>query len=187
MLLKAQPLLRRWSDRTRLKDLPAWLKHGTVWMLLGVGLFVGVQAWQAQQRATQFVLVGGNLELKRGADGHYHWPGELAGPGGTQAVEFLVDTGATGTAIPMELALALALPQLGAVQSSTAGGVVQGRVVMADLVLDGGVRVQRLRVTALPDLSAPLLGMDVLSRLRWEQGQGVMKIRLPSSAPLAGP
>ena len=165
----------------QLKDLPAWLKHGTVWMLLGVGLFVGVQAWQAQQRAAQFVLTGGNLELRRAADGHYHWPGELTGPSGKQAVEFLVDTGATGTAIPMALARELGLPQVGAVQSSTAGGVVQGQVVVADLVLDGGVRVQRLRLTALPELSAPLLGMDVLSRLRWEQGQGVMKIRLPTA------
>ena len=170
-----------------MKDLPAWLKHGTVWMLLGLGLLVGVQAWQTQQRATRFVLDGGNLELQRGADGHYHWGGELAGPGGRQAVEFLVDTGATGTAIPMALARALALPQLGAVQSSTAGGVVQGHVVVADLELQGGVHVQRLRVTALPDLSAPLLGMDVLSRLRWEQGQGVMKIRLPASASAQPP
>ena len=164
-----------------MKDFPPWLKHGTVWLLLGVGLFVGVQAWQAQQSATRFVVAGGNLEIKRSPDGHYHWPGELAGPGGQQAVEFLVDTGATGTAIPLEMARALKLPQVGAVQSNTAGGVVQGQVVVADLVLQGGVRVQRLRLTALPDLSAPLLGMDVLGRLRWEQGQGVMKIRLPDS------
>ncbi len=162
-----------------MKDFPAWLKHGTVWLLLGVGLFVGVQAWQAQQSATRFVLQGGNLEIQRSADGHYHWPGALDGPGGQRAVEFLVDTGATGTAIPLELARALALPQVGVVQSNTAGGVVQGQVVLADLELEGGVRVQRLRLTALPDLRAPLLGMDVLGRLRWEQSQGVMKIRLP--------
>ncbi len=164
-------------------DFPPWLKHGTVWLLLGVGLFLGVQAWQAQERATRFVLSGGQLELKRAGDGHYHWPGELAGPSGRRSVEFLVDTGATGTAIPLELALTLGLPQVGVVQSNTAGGVVQGRVVLADLVLDGGVRVQRLRLTALPDLSAPLLGMDVLGRLRWEQSQGVMKIRLPTADP----
>ncbi len=166
-----------------MKDLPGWLKHGTVWLLLGVGLFLGVQAWQAQERATRFVLTGGQLELKRSADGHYHWPGELQGPGGRQAVEFLVDTGATSTAIPLELARALALPQVGAVQSNTAGGVAQGQLVLADLVLNGGVRVQRLRLTALPDLAAPLLGMDVLGRLRWEQGQGVMKIQLPAASP----
>ena len=166
-----------------MKDLPGWLKHGTVWLLLGVGLFLGVQAWQAQQRGTRFVLNGGSLELRRAGDGHYHWPGQLTGPGGQRALEFLVDTGATSTAIPLQLAQQLGLPMVGAVQSNTAGGVAQGQLVLADLELQGGVRVQRLRVTALPDLSAPLLGMDVLGRLRWEQGQGVMKVRLPDAAP----
>ncbi len=166
-----------------MKDVPSWLKHGTVWMLLGVGLFLGVQAWQAERNATRFVVAGGQLEIKRSGDGHYHWPGELAGPGGRRAVEFLVDTGATGTAIPLDLARALRMPQVGTVQSNTAGGVVEGQIVLADLVLEGGVSAQRLRLTALPDLSAPLLGMDVLGRLRWEQGQGVMKIRLPAATP----
>ena len=166
-----------------MKDIPPWLKHGTVWLLLGLGLFLGVQAWQSQQKATRFVLTGGDLEIRRAGDGHYHWPGEISGPGGKQAVEFLVDTGATSTAIPLALARSLALPQVGAVQSNTAGGVVQGQLVLADLVLDGGVRVQRLRLTALPELSAPLLGMDVLGRLRWEQRQGVLKFQLPTSAP----
>lgn len=164
-----------------MKDFPAWLKHGTVWLLLGVGLFLGVQAWQARQSATRFVVAAGSLEIKRAPDGHYHWPGELSGPGGREAIEFLVDTGATGTAIPLDMARALGLPQVGTVQSNTAGGLVQGQVVVADLVLQGGVRVQRLRLTALPDLRSPLLGMDVLGRLRWEQGQGVMKIRLPET------
>jgi aspartyl protease family protein len=166
-----------------MKDLPAWLKHGTVWLLLGLGLFLGVQAWQAQGKAARFVLAGGSLEIQRSGDGHYHWPGALAGPGGRQQLEFLIDTGATSTAIPLELARALQLPIVGTVQSNTAGGVVQGQLVVADLMLDGGVSVQRLRLTALPELGAPLLGMDVLGRLRWEQGQGVMKFRLPAVTP----
>ena len=166
-----------------MKDLPGWLKHGTVWLLLGVGLFLGVQAWQAQQRATRFVLAGGTLELRRAPDGHYHWQGRLTGPAGQRTVEFLVDTGATSTALPLQLAQELGLPVLGAVQSSTAGGVARGQLVLADLELDGGVQAQRLRVTALPNLAAPLLGMDVLGRLRWEQGQGVMKVRIPAASP----
>ncbi len=165
-----------------MKDIPGWLKHSTVWLLLALGLFLAVQAWLANQRATRFVIKPGLLELQRSGDGHYHWPGRLTGPDGSKAVDFLVDTGATGTALPLSLAQALGLPVVGSVQSSTAGGVVQGQVVLADLVLDGGVRAERLRLTALPNLSAPLLGMDVLGRLRWEQGQGVMKIRLPEGA-----
>ncbi len=157
-----------------MKELPAWLKHATVWLLLALGLFLGVQAWQHQQQATRFKVDGGTLEIRRAPDGHYHWPGRING----RNVEFLVDTGATSTAIPAALATELGLPSMGAVQSQTAGGVVQGRRVQADLQLDGGVQAQKLRLTALPGLSAPLLGMDVLGRLRWQQDDGVLRVDL---------
>lgn len=160
-----------------MKDLPGWLKPFTLWALLGLAVFLSVQAWQARQQATRFVALEGRLEIRRSADGHYHWPGTLNG----QPVDFLVDTGATATAIPLGLAQRLALPVQGSVQSQTAGGVVTGTVVTADLVLDGGVQAQRLRITALPGLQAPLLGMDVLGRLRWEQADGVLRIQADPS------
>ena len=155
-------------------ELPAWLKHATVWLLLALGVFVGVQAWQAREEATRFVIDGGTLEIRRGADGHYHWPGRIGG----RRVEFLVDTGATGTAIPAALARELGLKLVGRMQSSTAGGLVNGSVVLADLQLEGGVRADRLRIAALPALAAPLLGMDVLGRLRLQQSDGVLRVDL---------
>ncbi len=157
-----------------MNELPGWLKHTTVWLLLGLMVFLGVQAWQARERQTRFVFDGQVVEIRRSADGHYHWSGRLAG----REVEFLVDTGATGTAIPASLAEQLGLPVVGAVQSATAGGLVQGQVVIADLELDGGVRADRLRITALPQLHKPLLGMDVLGRLPLQQQQGVLRIEL---------
>ncbi|MDO9091681.1 MAG: retropepsin-like aspartic protease [Rubrivivax sp.] len=160
-------------------DLPGWLKHTTVWLLLGVGLFVGVQSWQAQQQATRFVVDGQTLEIRRSSDGHYHWTGRIGG----REIEFLVDTGATGTAIPAALARELGLPVVGTLQSNTAGGVVTGQLVVGDLQLDGGVQVDRLRMAALPKLSSPLLGMDVLGRLRWQQDAGVLRIELQGSRP----
>ena len=160
-------------------DLPGWLKPTTVWLLLGLMLFLGVQAWQAQQRATRFTVDGQTLEIRRSSDGHYHWPGRI----GNRDVEFLVDTGATGTAIPTALARELGLQVVGSMQSSTAGGVVNGQFVVGDLQLQGGVRAERLRMAALPNLASPLLGMDVLGRLRWQQDAGVMKIELKGPAP----
>ncbi len=160
-------------------DLPGWLKPTTVWLLLGLMLFLGVQAWQAQQRATRFTVEGQTLEIRRSSDGHYHWPGRI----GNRDVEFLVDTGATGTAIPTALARELGLQVVGSMQSSTAGGVVNGQFVVGDLQLQGGVRAERLRMAALPNLASPLLGMDVLGRLRWQQDAGVMKIELKGPAP----
>ena len=57
----------------------------------------------------------------------------------------------------------------------TAGGVVRGWVARADIELDGGVTAQRLRVTVLPRLDGPLLGMDVLSKMRFSQQGGVLR------------
>jgi aspartyl protease family protein len=53
---------------------------------------------------------------------------------------------------------------------------VRGYETRVDLQLDGGFVVRQLRVTVLPDLAAPLLGMDVLSRLRFSQQQGTLRL-----------
>ncbi len=166
-----------------MNDLPGWLKPTTVWLLLGLMLFLGVQAWQAQQRATRFTVEGQTLEIRRSDDGHYHWRGRIGTGSESRDVEFLVDTGATGTAIPAALARELGLRVIGSMQSSTAGGVVNGQFVVGDLELQGGVRAERLRMAALPNLSAPLLGMDVLGKLRWQQDGGVLKIVLQGGTP----
>ena len=154
-------------------DLPRTVKLVTVWLLLGLGVFLGIQWWQQRSEQTRFQVLGGAIEIRRDADGHYHWPGSVNG----RAVDFLIDTGATGTAISAALASELGLEPVGSVQSSTAGGVVIGQVVRADVLLQGGVSAQRLRVVALRALGTnPLLGMDVLGRLHWQQRDGVLRI-----------
>ena len=147
-----------------MKELPSGLKMATVWLLAGLAVFLGVQAFLAQQRGTRFETVGDSVQIRRAADGHYHWPATVNG----RAVDFLVDTGATRSALPASLARELDLPVEGRVQSQTAGGAVEGQVVRADLELRGGVRIERLRIVALPALGAPLLGMDVLGKLHWQ-------------------
>ena len=157
-------------------DFPRTLKHITLWALLGTGVFLAVLAWQNQQRQTLFSAQGGVIELRRAPDGHFHWPGSVNGV----AVDFLVDTGATRTSLPASLAQAARLPEEGRVQSSTAGGTVQGWTGRGDLQLQGGVRLQQLPLTVLPALGTPLLGMDVLSRLRFSQADGVLRLRPPT-------
>lgn len=154
-------------------DLPRGFKIVTVWLLFGLGLFLAIQFWQNQQAKARFRFDGTTIEIARGPDGHYHWPGKING----RPVDFLIDTGATGTAISSALAEDLGLSSLGQVRSSTAGGLVTGNLVAADIHLQGGVVAQRLRIVALPNLGdRPLLGMDVLGRLKWSQEQGVLKI-----------
>ena len=59
------------------------------------------------------------------------------------------------------------------------GGAVRGFVATADIALAGGVRAERLTVTVLPELAAPLLGMDVLGRLHFSQKPGELRIQAP--------
>lgn len=147
-------------------EFPRALKLTTIWLLIGGSVFLAVQAWQShEQRSRVSVAAGGAIEIRRGADGHYHWSGRIEG----RAVDFLVDTGATTTAIPQRLAQSLGLATLGRVESATANGSSVGTVHRANIALDGGVVVEGLRVVALPSLGAPLLGMNVMSRLRWRQ------------------
>jgi len=152
-------------------EFPPFLKHLTVWLLLGTGLFLGVQAWQKHQQRARFHAAAGVIELRRGSDGHFHWPGRVNGV----QVEFLVDTGATRTALPLAVARRARLADEVQVRSQTAGGEARGWAGRADVQLDGGVHAQHVLVTVLPDLAAPLLGMDLLSRMRFSQRDGVLR------------
>ena len=153
----------------------------TVWLLIATALFLGFLWWERQSRQSSFHVAGETVEIQRAADGHYHWPGRVGG----RRVDFLVDTGATGIAIPAALAEDLGLASEGRVTSRTAGGVVEGRVVRADVELDGGIRLGSAKLVALPDLEQPLLGMAVLGRLPWRQQGGVLSVDLrgESAAP----
>jgi aspartyl protease family protein len=162
-----------------MQELPAGLKHVTVWLLIGVALFLGISWWQGQARATRIQVDGGTVEIRRAADGHYHWPGRINGV----AVDFLVDTGATATAVPHSLAMQAGLREGTPVSSSTAGGVVSGYVAPADIVLEGGVSALRLPVTVLPALGKPLLGMDIISRMNVSLSDGMLRLQPKEPAP----
>lgn len=155
-----------------MSELPRTLKLATVWLLIGLTLFLGFSWWQAQQRQSRVTLAGGAIEIRRSDDGHYHWRGRIGG----REVDFLVDTGATATALPQRLAEQLQLEPESRVRSSTAGGVVQGYIARVDIELEGGVHARRLPVTVLPALERPLLGMDILSKMRFSQQSGVLRI-----------
>lgn len=153
-------------------DLPHTLKLLTVWLCIGLALFLGFKTWERERESSRFKLAGEVIVLTRGGDGHFHWPGKVGGI----EVDFLVDTGATVTALPQALAERAGLKPLGAVQAHTAAGATRGFAARADIALEGGVRADKLAVTVLPDLGAPLLGMDVLGRLHFSQKPGELRI-----------
>ena len=62
-------------------ELPRTFKLVTVWLLLGLGLFLGVQWWLHAQQQARFTAGSEVIEIRRGPDGHYHWPGSIVGSG----------------------------------------------------------------------------------------------------------
>ncbi|AKJ31778.1 retropepsin-like aspartic protease family protein [Caldimonas brevitalea] len=160
-----------------MSEFPRTLKIITVWAVVGLALFLGFRAIEAQQQRLRFEASGDVITLHRGPDGHYRWPGRINGV----PVDFLVDTGATRTALPEWVARKARLDTDGKVTSSTAGGVVTGSRARADLVLEGGVKASSLRVVVLPQLDDALLGMDVLGRLKIGQHRDQLTIDLRGS------
>ena len=156
-----------------MNELPRTLKIVIVWLLLGTVVFVGAQYLLHERAKPRWQVDGGQLTLERGPDGHFHWPGQVNG----REVLFLVDTGATSTALPGALARELGLPREGSGQSQTAGGTVHSWRSRATLQLAGGLRIDPLPVTVIDRMDGPpLLGMDVLSRLRLVQDGRTLQI-----------
>lgn len=155
------------------KELPHGLKLLTIWLLILLLVFLGFKAWEQQSQQSRVSVNPDQVVLRRAADGHFHWPGEIDGV----PVDFLVDTGASATALPEALARRAGLAATGQVRSQTAAGVAVGWLAQANISLQGGVQVQRLTVTVLPQLSTPLLGMDVLSKLHFIQQGGELRIQ----------
>lgn len=155
------------------KELPHGLKLLTIWLLILLVVFMGFKAWEHQRSQSLISFEGGAIVIQRGPDGHFHWPGEVNGLG----VDFLIDTGATSTALPQALAERVGLVAEADVSSHTAAGLTRGYRARADIVLRGGVKAERLPVTVLPALGTPLLGMDVLSKLDFKQQDGALHIK----------
>ena len=171
MLVPSDDLISQ-SNRFCMRELSSTFKIVTLWLLLGTLVFLGFKWWEHEQQRSRFVINQGVIEIGRGLDGHYHWSGRINGT----PLEFLIDTGASSTALPLELARELGLTLYGQVRTNTAGGVAQGQLARVDLSLEGGVQVDRLQVLVLPQLGdKPLLGMDVLSRLHWSQRNQTMR------------
>jgi aspartyl protease family protein len=155
------------------KELPHGLKLLTIWLLILLVVFMGFKAWEHQRTQALISFEGGAIVIQRGPDGHFHWPGEVNGLG----VDFLIDTGATSTALPQALAERAGLVAEAHVSSHTAAGLTRGYRARATIALQGGVQAERLPVTVLPALGAPLLGMDILSKLEFKQQDGALHIK----------
>jgi aspartyl protease family protein len=113
--------------------------------------------------------------IDQSANGHYFVTGTI----NDQPLNFVIDTGASMVAIPGSMANAAGLhcEQFG--QMQTANGTTQVcKAVIAKLSF-GKFILRNVEAVVTPNLSQPLLGMNVLSRFNVEQHNGQMSLTRP--------
>jgi len=111
--------------------------------------------------------------LKRNRAGHYVSSGKING----QKVVFLLDTGATYVAIPLQLANRLQLKKGRTVGISTANGHSKGYQTQIDQLSIGEIHLYNIKAIITPNLEEILLGMSVLKQLEFTQRGNELTIR----------
>lgn len=125
----------------------------------------------------------GNTEvvLKRNRYGHYVMTGHING----EAVEFLVDTGASDVSVPGNMAMELGLKRGGPVRYQTANGTVTGFRTHIDRLELGGLVLRNVPASINPAYEDKdiLLGMSVLKQLEFTQRGDTLILRIPQAGP----
>ena len=126
------------------------------------------------------VVEGTETRIKRAPDGHYWLRAEING----HPASFLVDTGATLTAVSAETAVAAGLePREGGipVRMQTANGSVAADLTTIDELRFGNVAARGLDAIIAPGLGPTnVIGMNLLSRLASVRLEGDTMILVPN-------
>jgi aspartyl protease family protein len=145
----------------------AWL----VFLALGVFIFNDLLEKQRNpnQNLESHVTANGLREvvLQRNRFGHYVTSGEING----LPVTFMLDTGATGIAIPPATARQLGLRRGPAFSTQTANGMAVSYAVNLDRVSVGAITLRDIPASITPGLSTDevLLGMSFLKHIEFTQ------------------
>ena len=122
-------------------------------------------------------LPGGDVEivLQSNRNGHYVTNGKING----QNAVFLLDTGATGVAVPEALARDLGLVRGKRIQMQTANGVSVGYLTVLDSVSIGPLVQRDVHGVIAPGFVSGevLLGMSFLRHLNMQQSNGRLTLR----------
>jgi aspartyl protease family protein len=115
------------------------------------------------------------VTLERNRYGHYVFDGEI----NRKKVTFLVDTGATTSAIPDELTDLLGLKTGYKISVSTANGVATAYMTQLDQLAIGEIELSDVRATIVPGMDGKqvLLGMNVLKNMELIQRGDELIIR----------
>lgn len=130
----------------------------------------------------QQVVEGGETRVPLAADGHFWLRAEVNG----RPANFLVDTGATLTAVSQELADEVGLePRRGGipVRIDTANGSIAAQLTTIENLSFGNVRAGGIDAVIVPNMGPTnVIGMNVLSRLGSWRVEGQEMILVPKPA-----
>lgn len=153
----------------------AWL------VFLALGVFFFRDVLEKQYNPNQSLVTRLNEEgvrevvLQRNKFGHYVTSGEING----QPVTFMLDTGATGVAIPGVVAQRLGLRRGRAFSTQTANGIGTSYAVRLAQVSVGEISLQDVSAGITPGLQMEqvLLGMSFLKHIEFTQRGDTLILR----------
>jgi len=114
----------------------------------------------------------GKLVLKQRGNGHYY----LEALVNDKALTLLVDTGASGIALPESFALSAKIHCRNKIMIQTANGIADACTTIIPKLIIGPFTLTDVPAIISKTLSHPLLGMNVLQKFKVEQNNGEMRI-----------
>ena len=150
-------------------------------VFMGLGIFYFADLLDRQHNPNQSVesreTANGRSEvvLDRNKWGHYVTAGSING----EPVTFLLDTGATGVAIPMDVAKRLHLSRGAPYRTQTANGESTSYAVTLESVSVGGIRLENVSAGIAQGLEMDevLLGMSFLKHIEFTQRGDTLILR----------
>jgi aspartyl protease family protein len=115
---------------------------------------------------------GQEMVIGQGRGGHYYVDGSI----NDNYLNFMIDTGATLVAIPIQVAKSARLTCQGQGVMSTGNGNTMVCGTTIEKLKFGHFTLRYVKAVVLPNLSQPLLGMNVLRQFRVDQDNGEMRL-----------
>ncbi|MBK8814653.1 MAG: retroviral-like aspartic protease family protein [Methylococcaceae bacterium] len=114
------------------------------------------------------------MKLKQGISGHYATEGKI----NDKSLNFVVDTGASMVTLPESIAHDALIYCDDKIKMETANGVVDSCTATIGKLEFGPFIIKDVPAAIQPNLSQPLLGMNILQHFKIEQNTGEMQISI---------
>ena len=112
--------------------------------------------------------------IKQNINGAYLMEGAVNG----KALNFVIDTGASFVSLPSSIAHEARIYCKDKVDIQTANGSIKGCSINIQKLNFGPFFIKDVRAVIAPNLSQPLLGMNVLQQLKIAQDKGEMRLSM---------